>query len=186
MPPLDLPCHSGMSRHSVFCITTSPIHASRTVDRLKTAKLPNHSISALLADPGMYWPFAKNTDHHVLETAIAGATTGVVIGVAWGWIAGIAALSIPGVGPFLACGPIVSAMSGGSIGAALGGVGGGLIRMGIPETEARIYEKRILKGEILLSVHTECRGELHRAKGIFDDSRAGDIWASDPPKPWPI
>lgn len=103
--------------------------------------------------------------------------------MAWGWIAGIAALSIPGVGPFLACGPIISAMSGASIGAALGGVGGGLIGMGLPETSARIYEQRILKGEILLSVHTECRGEMDRARAIFDDSRADDIWASDPPKP---
>jgi tetrahydromethanopterin S-methyltransferase subunit C len=132
----------------------------------------------------MYWPFTKKAHHLPIETAIAG--TGAVIGVAWGWIAGIAALSIPGVGPFLACGPIIGAMSGVSIGAALGGVGGGLIGMGIPETAARSYEERILKGEILLSVHTESRGEMDLAKGIFDDSRADDIWASDPPKPSPV
>lgn len=170
-----------MFRHSVFCIAPSPLHAARTVDRLKTAKFPDHSISALLADPKMNWPFAKDKHCNSTEAAIAGASTGAVIGVTWGWMAGIGALTIPGVGLFLAAGPIIAAMSGASIGAALGGVCGGLIGMGIPETEAMAYERKILEGEILLSVHTETREDLVRAKDILGDSRAADIWANEHP-----
>lgn len=164
-----------MSRHSVFCITASPIQAAKTVDRLKTARFPDAAISALLADPKMNWPFTKDKRHPGSEAA----SSGTVIGDTCGWIAGIGALSIPGVGLFIAAGPIIAAMSGASTGKALGGVCDGLIGMGIPETKAKGYESKILKGEILLSVHTETRGDLDRAKDIFDDSRADDIWAND-------
>lgn len=167
-----------MPRHCVFCIATSPIHAARTVDRLKTAKFRDDSISALLTDPRMNWPFTTNK---AAEAAAAGASTGPMIGETCGWISGIGALTIPGVGLFIAAGPIIAAMSGTSGGTALGGVRDGLIGMGIPETEAKGYEEKILKGDILLSVQTETRGEMDRAKLIFDDSHAADIWADDTP-----
>jgi hypothetical protein len=170
-----------MPLHSVFCIATSPIHAARTVDRLKSAKFKEESISALLADPRMNWPFTKDKHPKVSEAAIAGVSTGAVIGATWGWMAGIGALTIPGVGLFIAAGPIIAAMSGASIGAAVGGVCGGLIGMGIPETEAMGYESKILKGEILLAAHADTRGDMDRAKDIFGASRAADIWANETP-----
>ena len=170
-----------MSRHAVFALAKSPIHAVRIVDQLKTASFPDEAISTLLTDPRMSWPFDQKRNHHkAFEGAVAGTGTGVIIGVAWGWIAGVGALTIPGVGLFLAAGPVVAAMSGASIGAALGSVFGGLIGMGIPETEARAYEGKILKGDILLSVHAEEHKDIHRAKEIFDGSRADDIWATNP------
>lgn len=175
----------SMSRHSVFCITASPIQAAKTVDRLKTARFPDDAISALLADPKMNWPFTNGKRQQASETPIAGASTGTVLGDTCGWIAGIGALTIPGVGLFIAAGPIIAAMSGASTGKALGGVCDGLIGMGIPETKAKGYESKILKGEILLSVHTETRGDMDRAKDIFDDSRADDIWANDTPADFP-
>ena len=92
-----------------------------------------------------------------------------------GWIAGIGALAIPGVGPFIAAGPIVAALSGVAIGAAIGGIAGGLIGLGIPEIEAKRYEGKIKEGNILISVHAESSEEITRAKDIFTKAGAQDI-----------
>jgi hypothetical protein len=168
-----------MYRHSVTCMVKSPFQASRIVDRLKTANFPEQSISAFLTDPNAGWPLLQQKHSRTSEGVLAGAGTGAFIGGTWGWIAGIGALTIPGVGLFLAVGPVICAMSGVALGAAMGGVCGGLIGMGIPEMEAKRYEGKILKGEILLSVHTGSHSETYRAKDILDNSRAEDVWASD-------
>ena len=97
------------------------------------------------------------------------------MGGALGWIAGIGALAIPGVGPFIAAGPIIAALSGAAIGATVGGIAGGLIGLGIPEIEAKRYEGKIKEGNILISVHTEDAGEIARAKDIFNQAGAQDI-----------
>jgi len=92
-----------------------------------------------------------------------------------GWIAGIGALAIPGVGPFIAAGPILAALSGAAVGAAVGGIAGGLIGLGIPEIEAKRYEGKIKEGNILISVHTDNSDEIKRAKEIFTNQGAQDI-----------
>jgi uncharacterized membrane protein len=92
-----------------------------------------------------------------------------------GWIAGIGALAIPGVGPFIAAGPIMAALSGVAVGAAVGGIAGGLIGLGIPEIEAKRYEGKVKAGNLLMSVHTESSGEITRAKDIFTKAGAQDI-----------
>ena len=137
-----------MSRYSVFCIAPSPIHAARTVDRLKIAKFPSHSISTLLTDSRMNWPFTSNVFN---KTAVA-ACAGPVIGNTCGWIAGIGALTILSVGLFIAAGPITAAMSTTSNDTELSGVCRSLIGTGIPKTKAKGYEKKILKGEILCTL----------------------------------
>jgi hypothetical protein len=79
-----------------------------------------------------------------------------VIGDALGWLAGIGMLAmIPGVGPFIAAGPIVATLAGMGAGGALGGTTGALIGLGIPEYQAKRYEGRMRKGGILLSVHAD-------------------------------
>jgi uncharacterized membrane protein len=85
------------------------------------------------------------------------------------------ALAIPGVGPFIAAGPIIAALSGAAIGAAAGGIAGGLIGLGIPEIEAKRYEGKIKAGNLLISVHTENSAEIKRAKEIFTQAGAQDI-----------
>ncbi len=109
------------------------------------------------------------------EGVAVGGGTGGVIGGALGWIAGIGALAIPGVGPFIAAGPIIAALSGAAIGAAIGGIAGGLIGLGIPEIEAKRYEGKLKKGNILISVHAENSAEITRAKNIFATAGAEDI-----------
>lgn len=96
------------------------------------------------------------------EGATAGAVTGGAIGGTLGLLAGIGALAIPGLGPFIAAGPIMAALSGAAAGAAAGGVAGALVGFGIPEFEAKLYEDRIKKGRYLVAVHVE-------------DSQKGDV-----------
>src|SRR6202011_3719001 len=101
------------------------------------------------------------------EGAAAGATTGGVIGGALGVLAGIGMLAIPGLGPFIAAGPIMAGLAGLGVGGAIGGVTGALIGLGIPEFEAKRYEARLQKGGILLSVHCDTSEDIKRAKEIF-------------------
>jgi len=164
-----------MSKKSVFCIATSRAQADQIVDQLKAGNFSNNDISVLFADKNTSRDFAHEKNTKAPEGAVAGAGTGGVIGGALGWIAGIGALAIPGVGPFIAAGPIMAALSGVAIGAAIGGIAGGLIGLGIPEIEAKRYEGKIKKGNVLISVHTEDSEEINRAKVIFTNARAQDI-----------
>jgi hypothetical protein len=164
-----------MSKKSVFCIATSRNQADKIVERLKFAKFSNNDISALFADKGTSHDFAHEKNTKAPEGAVTGAGTGGVVGGALGWIAGIGALAIPGVGPFIAAGPIIAALSGAALGAAVGGIAGGLIGLGIPELEAKRYEGKIKEGNILISVHTDSSEEITRAKDIFTKAGAQDI-----------
>jgi hypothetical protein len=164
-----------MSKKSVFCIATSRTQADQIVDQLKAGKFSNNDISVLFADRNTNRDFAHEKNTKAPEDALAGAGTGGVVGGTLGWIAGIGALAIPGVGPFIAAGPIMAALSGITIGATIGGIAGGLIGLGIPEIEARRYEGKIRKGNIVISVHTESSEEISRAKDIFTKAGAQDI-----------
>jgi hypothetical protein len=90
-------------------------------------------------------------------------------------LAGIGALAIPGLGPFIAAGPIMAALSGAAVGAATGGVVGGLIGLGIPEIEAKRYDEKLRKGNYLIAVHTDESEDVDRAKDIFKTGGAEDI-----------
>jgi hypothetical protein len=109
------------------------------------------------------------------EGATTGGVTGGVIGGALGWLAGIGALAIPGLGPFIAAGPIMGLLAGAGAGGAIGGVVGSLVGMGIPEYEAKRYEGRIKNGGILLSVHCDESDWVKRAKQILEETGAEDI-----------
>ena len=164
-----------MSKKSVFCIATSRHQAETIVDQLKAASFSNSDISALFSDKDTSHDFAHEKNTKAPEGAVTGAGTGGVLGGALGWIAGIGALAIPGVGPFIAAGPIMAALGGAAIGATVGGIAGALIGMGIPELEARRYEGKLHEGNILISVHAENSDQITRAKDIFTNAGAQDI-----------
>jgi hypothetical protein len=109
------------------------------------------------------------------EGAATGAAAGATLGGVLGWLAGIGALAIPGLGPFIAAGPIMAALGGAAIGGAAGGLTGALVGMGIPEYEAKRYEGKLREGNILISVHTENAKEIDRVKDIFENAKADDI-----------
>lgn len=164
-----------MSKKSVFCIAASNAQADFIVDQLKTAGFANNDISVLFPDRETTRDFAHEKNTKAPEGAITGAGTGGVVGGALGWIAGIGALAIPGVGPFIAAGPIMAALSGAAVGATVGGIAGALIGLGIPEIEAKRYEGKIKSGNILIAVHTEDADDVRRARDIFSAAHADDI-----------
>lgn len=167
-----------MAKTSVFCLARDEAQANRIVDDLRAAGFSSNDISVLLPDKGSTREFAHEKGTKAPEGAIAGAGTGGVVGGVLGWLAGIGALAIPGLGPFIAAGPIMAALSGAAVAATAGGVVGALIGMGIPEYVAKRYESRLREGRILLSVHSENRDETSRAKEIFERAGAEDISSS--------
>lgn len=164
-----------MSKHSVFCISTSRDQADRIVTLLKDGGFSSNDISALFPDRSTSRDFAHEMHTKAPEGAVTGVGTGGILGGALGWIAGIGALAIPGVGPFIAAGPILAALSGAAVGAAVGGIAGGLIGLGIPEMEAKRYEGKLQQGNILIAVHAENRDRIAVAKEIFNKSGAHDV-----------
>lgn len=164
-----------MSHKSVYAITTSEGQALQIVDSLKDVGFSNDDISVLFPDKESTHQFAHEAHTKAPEGAAMGATTGGVLGGGLGLLAGIGALAIPGVGPLIAAGPLLAALSGAAAGATVGGIAGALIGMGIPEIEAKRYENRIAEGNILISVHTTTGDEVDRAKDILDRAGAQDI-----------
>jgi hypothetical protein len=160
---------------AVFCIARSEAQAISIVERLKAAGFSSNDISVLFPDKAGTKDFAHEQHTKAPEGAATGAGTGGVLGGALGWLVGIGALAIPGLGPFIAAGPIMAALSGAAAGAALGGLTGALIGMGIPEYEAKRYEGKVKEGNVLISVHAEDSTERNRAKTIFDEAGAEDI-----------
>jgi hypothetical protein len=160
---------------AVFGLVDSEVQAARIVDSLKVAGFSNNDISVLFPDKGGTRDFAHDKATKAPEGATAGAGTGGVVGGVLGWLAGIGSLAIPGLGPFIAAGPIMAALAGAGVGAAVGGLSGALIGLGIPEYEAKQYEGKIKEGNILISVHSEDGDERNRAKEIFENFGAHDI-----------
>jgi hypothetical protein len=160
---------------AVFCLVRTEAQAIRIVEQLKAAGFSHNDISVLFPDKAGTRDFAHEQHTKAPEGAAAGAGTGGVLGGTLGWLVGIGALAIPGLGPFIAAGPIMAALSGAAAGAALGGLTGALIGLGIPEYEAKRYEGKVKEGNLLISVHTEESTERARARQIFEQEGAEDI-----------
>jgi hypothetical protein len=161
---------------AVFGIYSTRVSVENATDSLMKAGFPVSDISVLLPE-SLGGPKDMGTEKATKapEGAAAGVTTGGVIGGTLGLLAGIGLLAIPGLGPFIAAGPIMAGLAGIGVGGALGGVTGALIGMGIPEFEAKRYEGRLQKGGILLSVHCDTSEEIKRAKEILKLSGAEDV-----------
>src|ERR671918_2513354 len=140
---------------AVFGLVDSENQAERIVDSLKAEGFSNNDISVLFPDKSGTRDFAHEQHTKAPEGAAAGAGTGGLLGGGLGWLGGIGSLAIPGLGPFIAAGPIMAALAGAAVGAATGGVVGGLIGLGIPEIEAKRYEEKLKKGNYLVAVHTD-------------------------------
>jgi len=160
---------------AVFGIYSSLASADNATDALVRAGFPASDISALLPDNLGTKEIGTQKATKAPEGAATGAGSGAVLGGALGLLAGIGAIAIPGVGPFIAAGPIMAALAGVGVGGAVGGITGALIGLGIPEYEAKRYEGRIQKGGILLSVHCDTSDEIKRAKEIMKNTGAEDI-----------
>ena len=160
---------------AVYGIFRNRAELENAVDALKDAGFRDTDISVLLPDNVGNKEFAHEKNTKAPEGTAAGATTGAVIGGALGWLSGIGALAIPGLGPFIAAGPILAALGGLGAGGVIGGIVGALVGMGIPEYEAKRYEGMIKEGGMLLSVHCDSSDWVKRAKEILEHTGAKDI-----------
>lgn len=187
-------------KKAVFGLATSEQHANRIVDRLLSAGFSNEDISILFPDRNKEHiktnergdVVYEDTDASNLRKAkrgnlttekhskapeggVTGATAGGILGGSLGLLAGIGALAIPGIGPFIAAGPIMAALSGSAVGGSVGLLVGALVGAGIPEYEAKKYEAGLKAGNILISVHTDNNEEMKRANDIMKKEGAKDI-----------
>ncbi len=160
---------------SAFGIYASREMAENAVDRMLSAGFRNEDISVLLQDNVGSKDFAHEKHTKAPEGTATGVVAGGIIGGTIGLLAGIGVLAIPGLGPLIAAGPIIAALSGIGSGGVLGGIIGALVGMGIPEYEAKRYEGRIKEGGILLSVHCDNAEWILKAKELLRESGAEDI-----------
>jgi hypothetical protein len=164
---------------AVFGIYTTAFEAERAVDHLLSTGFTHADISVLLPDDESTRAFAHEKHTKAPEGTATGATAGGLVGGTLGLLAGIGALAIPGLGPFIAAGPLVAALAGLGAGGALGGMVGALVGLGIPEYEAKRYEGRVRAGGILLSVHCDTEPEMDAAKDALRATGAQDISATE-------
>lgn len=167
---------------AVFGIFPDRLAAEEAVEHLRGAGFRSTDISVLFAENQGSKDFAHEKNTKAPEGVTAGAVAGGITGGVLGWLTGIGALAIPGLGPFIAAGPIVAALAGAGAVGTLGGIIGALAGMGIPEYEAKRYEGRIREGGVLLSVHCDSADWVKMARKTLSDSGAQDI-ASTGEKP---
>lgn len=166
---------SGFTVYGIFKEHKS---LERAVASFKAHGFRNSDISVLMHSTEATKEFASEKHTKAPEGVSAGAAAGVLAGGALGWLVGAGALAIPGVGPFVAAGPIIAALAGAGIGGTVGGLTGGLIGLGIPEFEAKRYEGFIKEGGTLLSIHVDDNEWALKAKLILEDGGAEEISSS--------
>src|SRR6266513_3385201 len=164
-----------MSQTSVFGIVKSYSQAEQLVEELQAEGFPASEISVLLPESEGRHDIGHVKATKAPEGATTGATAGGVTGGVLGLLAGIGALAIPGIGPFIAAGPLMAALSGAAIGAGTGGLVGALVGMGIPEIEAKRYQDKLKRGNYLIAVAVADNDEKDRAKEVFKNVGAEDI-----------
>jgi hypothetical protein len=151
---------------AVYGVYRGRAETEAAVDRLIKNGFRPEDIAILMADNVGNKDFAHTKGTKAPEGVTTGAVTGGAIGGTLGLLAGLGALAIPGLGPFIAAGPIMSTLAGLGAGGAVGGLVGALVGLGIPEYEAKRYEGRIKEGGVLLSVHSDNSDWTKRAKDI--------------------
>ena len=160
---------------SVFGIYSNLTQAERAVDTLVRGGFSNDDISVLAPDQQGTKDFAHEKHTKAPEGATTGMAAGGALGGTLGLLAGVGALAIPGLGPFIAAGPIMAALAGLGAGGAVGGFVGALVGMGVPEYEAKRYEGRVKDGGVLLSVHCATSEEIKAAKTALEQTGGEDI-----------
>jgi hypothetical protein len=168
-----------MAHTAVYGIYSSRQDAETAIDQMRASGFRAGDISVLFPDNQGTKDIGHEKHTKAPERATAGAAIAGVAGGALGWLVGAGALAIPGVGPFIAAGPILAALAGLGAGTVVGGLTGALIGAGIPEYEAKRYEGRIRRGGILLSVHCEDDLMIGRAKKLLKHTGAEDVAAAE-------
>lgn len=165
-------------KRAIIGIVESRERAEALVLALQQSGFAPNDISVLFPDRHGTRDFAHEHNTKAPEGAVAGVGAGGAVGGTIGLLAGIGAIAIPGLGAFIAAGPLMAALSGAAAGAAVGGVTGALIGMGIPEIEAKAYEGKLRGGNILIAIHVEDKETEERAADILRRAGAHDVDAA--------
>jgi hypothetical protein len=160
---------------AAFGLYSNRVQVEQGITSLLAARFRNEDISVLFPDNAGTKDFAHQKHTKAPEGATAGGGAGGAIGGTLGLLVGIGVLAIPGLGPFIAAGPIMAALAGMGVGGAVGGLVGALVGMGIPEYEAKRYDGRVRQGGILVSVHCDNSEWIGRAKDILKQTGAEDV-----------
>jgi hypothetical protein len=163
-----------MKRSTLGLVDTEQ-QARSAIENLTASGYAQNDISVLFPDKSSTRDFAHEKQTKMPEGATIGAGTGGTLGGIVGLMAGLGSLAIPGLGPFIAAGPIMAALGGGAIGAGIGGITGALVGLGVPEYEAKQYEGKVKEGGILVSVHTDSPDKAKDAKRILREAGAHDV-----------
>jgi uncharacterized membrane protein len=157
---------------SIVGIAKTSLQVERTIDELQEdALIAVTEISVLMPDS------ETQPELGAVKTTKApeGASAGAVLGGTLGLLAGISALALPGLGPLIAAGPIMVALGGTAARAAAGGVVGALVGLGIPESEARVYEERLKAGGHLVAVQVQNNEIADICRDIMKRNNLGDV-----------
>jgi hypothetical protein len=160
---------------SVLCIVENDDQAESIVQELQDIGFSNDDISVIFPDRGQTKGFAHENRTKAPEGAVIGAGSGGVIGGAIGLLAGLGTLAIPGLGPLIAAGPIMAALSGTAVGATVGGITGALIGLGVPEYEAKLYEDQVKGGNILIAASSESKDKIKQGEQVMKEQAASDV-----------
>ncbi len=162
-------------KRAVIGIVETETQAQAVVELLQGSGVNRDNISVLLPDRRGTRDFAHEHHTKAPEGAIAGVGVGGAVGGAIGLLAGLGALTVPGIGPLLAAGPLMAALSGAAVGAGIGGVTGALVGVGVPEIEARLYAGKLRGGNLLIAVHIASPAQARVAKDILQRIGAHDV-----------
>jgi hypothetical protein len=163
---------------TVVCMASSEFAAHGIIEALRDSGIPKSDISVLFCDPATTKGFAHEMHTKAPKGAATGASTGGLLGGVLGWLVGIGSIAIPGVGPFIAAGPILAALSGAAIGAAVGGITGTLVGLGIPEIEAKRYEVKIRDGGVMITITAADNRAAYKIRSLLRVKGAADIATS--------
>jgi hypothetical protein len=156
--------------------------AERAVSVFESRGYPREQITVIMSDATRKTYLGDETAPRTIEKhtkAPEGAATGGAVGGTLGAIAGAVAaagtsLLIPGLGLVIA-GPLAGALAGLGAGAATGGLVGTLVGAGIPEHEAKYYEKRLKEGDVLVGVAARSEQEADTIEDELEDLGAEKV-----------
>jgi hypothetical protein len=152
--------------------------AERGIQALKAAGFTEAQIGVAVRDRQQQQEITEGTGTKAAEGAAAGAMGGGMVGGVIGLLAGVGALVIPGVGPIIAAGTLASTLTGAGIGAAAGGLIGALAGMGVPDEDAKHFERGFQEGGVLVTVDAGEDAALARQALIQSDADLGPAHAT--------